>query len=226
MGTVLSVQTSGVVKWCQDNWNTSSYLTPNHLTNFPSELELKASLPVTMRKDEVLVIARDHPQKNLDFLLASWVYVEKSNPNAYLTIVGPEFPSRIENLANNLGLRNLSVQIRTEHLSEFFNKSKLFVSTSLFEGFPNVVLEAFSYGVPVITTPSCDVVEDFAKAGAAIVVYSQNPTEFADVLVQALEGKDELLEISHNALAISKNYSWEQVRTSWYAAIAAAINMH
>ncbi len=219
---ILSVQTSGVVKWCKDNWAITGFLTPNHLASFPTKQDLGSSTPISLRRDEVLVVSRDHPQKNLDFLLNAWVFVEQLNPKAHLSLVGPENSSRLNGISKTLGLVNFSLQTRTEDLAEFFNGAKLFVSTSRFEGFPNVVLEAISYGLPVVTTPSCDVVDDFGKAGAAVVERSQNPREFAEVIVRALENKDKLSEMSQNALKLSKQYSWEQVGASWYVAIEAA----
>ncbi len=221
-GMLLSVQTAGVVNWCRDNWRVSGFLTPNHLTNFPLEVELKNRVTVENRNDQVLVISRDHPQKNLDFLMASWAFVEKANPNAYLDIVGPEFSTRIEGVARGLGLKNFSVQLRTEQLSNYFNNAKLFVSSSRFEGFPNVVLEAISYGIPVISTPSCDLIEDFAQTGAVMVQYSNDPQDFAESIVKLLKDKDQLMKMSQEALSLSMKYSWEQVGESWYRAIAAA----
>jgi glycosyltransferase involved in cell wall biosynthesis len=221
-GVVLSVQTAGVAKWCKENWKMGSFLTPNHLTNFPTDEELANSVPISMRQDEVLAISRDHPQKNLEFLLQSWVFVEKSNPNAHLSLVGLENSLRIESIGKKLGLLNFSCHLRTEQLTDFFGKAKLFISTSRFEGFPNVILEAISFGIPVISTPSCDLVEDFAKKEAVIVDYSENPEEFALTIIKAIKNNEQLALMSQNAINVSRIYSWDQVGKSWYAAIESA----
>jgi glycosyltransferase involved in cell wall biosynthesis len=221
-GVILSVQTTGIQHWCRDNWKISSILTPNHIVNFPTEHKLNEYLPIPTRNDEVLVISRDHPQKNLDFLLEAWVFVEKNNSDAHLSLVGPECSVRIVALSTALGIKNFSVYERTEQLSNFFSKAKIFVSTSRFEGFPNVILEAISYGIPVVTTPSCDIVEDFAKGGAILVDYTQRPEIFANTIVKLLENRKQLSELSQNALKLSKNYTWDRVRETWYAAIITA----
>jgi glycosyltransferase involved in cell wall biosynthesis len=219
---ILSVQTKGIHNWCKDNWKITGFLTPNHIANFPTQHESKEFLPIKSREDEILVISRDHPQKNLDFLLKTWVFVEKLSPNAHLSLVGPESSLRIATLAATLGIKHFSTYERTEQLSNFFGKAKVFVSTSKFEGFPNVILEAISYGIPVLTTPSCDLVEDFAKAGAILVDYTQSPEQFANKLVKLLENMDQLSELSRRGLELSKEYSWDSVGKTWYSAIAAA----
>ena len=152
----------------------------------------------------------------------SWVFVEKLIPNAHLTLVGPESSLRVETLGTALGIKHFSVCERTEQLSNFFSKAKVFVSTSKFEGFPNVILEAISYGIPVVTTPSCDLVEDFAKAGAVLVDHTQSPEQFANTLVKLLENSDQLSELSRRGLELSKEYSWGKVGKTWYTAIADA----
>jgi len=221
-GVILSVQTIGVQNWCKEKWKINSFLTPNHIVNFPTEHEFEKCLPIPSRNDNALVIGRDHPQKNLDFLLEAWVFVEKLIPNAHLTLVGPESSLRVETLSTSLGIKHFSVCERTEQLSNFFSKAKVFVSTSKFEGFPNVILEAISYGIPVVTTPSCDLVEDFAKAGAVLVDHTQSPEQFANTLVKLLENSDQLSELSRRGLELSKEYSWGKVGKTWYTAIAEA----
>ena len=221
-GMILSVQTEGIYNWCKDNWKITGFLTPNHIANFPTQHETKEFLPIQSRDDEVLVISRDHPQKNLDFLLEAWVFVEKLNPNAHLSLVGPDSSLRIDTLAETMGIKQFSIYERTEQLSNFFGRAKVFVSTSRFEGFPNVILEAISYGIPVLTTPSCDLVEDFAKTGSVLVDYTQSPEQFANTLVKLLENGEQLSELSQRGLELSKKYSWKGVGKTWYTAIAAA----
>jgi glycosyltransferase involved in cell wall biosynthesis len=51
-------------------------------------------------------------------------------------------------------LSNLEVHgfVRHSHVSEFLRAAALFVHTSPSEGFPNTLLEAWSYGIPCVTT--------------------------------------------------------------------------
>lgn len=222
-GMVLSVQTKGIADWCEKVWGVRSFVTPNHLNFIPMKEITTFHPPIPLRENFALAISRDHPQKNLDFLLETWVYVEKLIPDAHLIVVGPENTERTEKFAAKLGLTRISIQARTESLAPYFNQARVFLSTSIFEGFPNVILEAISYGIPVITTPSCDLVEHFAQNGAAIVVYSQEPQAFAQVIADLLSDHLRYLGMSQSASKLAVQYSWENVRADWYLAIQAAI---
>lgn len=222
-GVTLSVQTSGVADWCKRNWKVQGNVTPNHIE--PLRLNSQTNvIPVLPHgEDLALAVSRDHPQKNLDFLLNTWSIVEKLNSELQLVLVGPEKTERVEKLSKNLSLNRFTPVVRTENTSPFFEKSKLFLSTSKFEGFPNVILEAISFGIPVITTPSCDLVEEFALHGAAIVVDSLDPEVFAQQIVDLFEDPERLSTMSHCAKVLAQKYSWEMVRDDWYLAIQNAI---
>jgi GalNAc-alpha-(1->4)-GalNAc-alpha-(1->3)-diNAcBac-PP-undecaprenol alpha-1,4-N-acetyl-D-galactosaminyltransferase len=221
-GMILSVQSKSVSEWCWENWNTKSVVTPNHLIQFPTSGPRINSSSATNGITEVLAVSRDHPQKNLDFLLQSWKYVEESMDKSRLSIIGPIDVNRLKELAVELNLENARILPRTDQLDAHYKEATLFLSTSHFEGFPNVVLEAISFGIPVVTTPSCDVVQDFANAGACFVEHSKNPREFAQTIIKILSNQEMLSQMSQNALELSKKYSWECVRTNWYHAIDLA----
>jgi GalNAc-alpha-(1->4)-GalNAc-alpha-(1->3)-diNAcBac-PP-undecaprenol alpha-1,4-N-acetyl-D-galactosaminyltransferase len=222
-GVSLSVQTNGVAEWCKKNWKVQGNVTPNHIETLPLDSQANVISTVLDREDIALAVSRDHQQKNLDFLLKTWSLVEKLNSELKLILVGPEKTERVENVSKNLSLTSFTPIIRTENTSPYFEKSKLFLSTSKFEGFPNVILEAISFGIPVITTPSCDLVEEFALHGAAIVVDSLDPEVFAQHIVDLFNNPERLSTMSHCAKILARKYSWEMVREDWYLAIQNAI---
>jgi glycosyltransferase involved in cell wall biosynthesis len=62
------------------------------------------------------------------------------------------------------GIDNVVLHGRVPHekMGEYFNKSYLLCSTSVYEGFPNIYLEAWSVGLPLVTTFDPDgVVREF-----------------------------------------------------------------
>ncbi len=85
----------------------------------------------------------------------------------------------------------------------------VFIQTSRFEGMPLGILEALSYGIPVLITEGTtlyDVVSEY-KAGWV----AQTSTEsIAETLVTAVMGKESLSKKSQSALRLTKEkFSWE-----------------
>lgn len=97
----------------------------------------------------LLTVARLSPEKGIDRIIRALSHLTK--PFTY-TVVGdgPERP-KLESLAESLGLKN-RVHF-TGSSGQPFNhaiRPDLFLLGSYYEGFPNVVIEAMSLGIPVV----------------------------------------------------------------------------
>jgi glycosyltransferase involved in cell wall biosynthesis len=93
-------------------------------------------------------------QKRHDRLLRAFSVVKKRLHNAYLVILGKgALQDELEDLSDRLNIRE-SVYFAGFQSNPFvwISKSDVFVLTSDFEGFPNVIIEAMACGVPVIST--------------------------------------------------------------------------
>jgi glycosyltransferase involved in cell wall biosynthesis len=92
-------------------------------------------------------------EKNIAVLIKAFALLRKDT-KAKLWIIGdgPERP-HLESLAAGLNIMDDIVFWGfQENLYKFIKKSDIFVHTSLFEGFGNIILEAMACGVPVIAT--------------------------------------------------------------------------
>jgi len=93
-------------------------------------------------------------QKGQWHLIRAFSVIKKSMQNIKLVILGdgPLKPYLIA-LINNLGLENdIKLLGFQKNPFQYFNRASIFVLPSLFEGFPNVLLEAMACGLPVIST--------------------------------------------------------------------------
>ncbi|HNP17773.1 MAG TPA: glycosyltransferase [Fulvivirga sp.] len=91
-------------------------------------------------------------QKGFDILLKS-IYKLNNKFNLHLTIIG-EGPDKhkLENICKKLNLTNVQFTGYLENPIEEFKKHDLFVLSSRWEGFGNVIVEAMSVGIPVLST--------------------------------------------------------------------------
>jgi glycosyltransferase involved in cell wall biosynthesis len=100
-----------------------------------------------------VMISRLHPIKDHSTALRAWTLVREANPGAVLTIVGdgPE-RSGLEALSCSLGLQDgVRFVGQTDPRPHLFG-ARVYLSTSLAEGFSRSLLEALLAGVPSVAT--------------------------------------------------------------------------
>ncbi len=100
----------------------------------------------------VLWIGRICEQKRPDRLLD----LAEACPDLCFDLVGPgagtEYGDRICARARTLGNVTLHGPAVRERVSEFYRKARVMCCTSDYEGFPNTFLEAWSHGLPLVST--------------------------------------------------------------------------
>lgn len=102
--------------------------------------------------NEFLYIGRLQPQKGLQNLIRIFNMAYSKNSNIHLTIVGdgPE-EIKLKQMSENMGLSSvISFLGYQPDTSPLYKKAKATVLTSLYEGFPNVLVESIAVGTPVI----------------------------------------------------------------------------
>lgn len=137
----------------------------------------------------VLAVGRLVPQKGFDVLIGAFREVNRRMPDVRLVIVG-EGPDRtkLETLVTQFGLSNqVSLPGFTRNIVYEYQQADLFVCSSRFEGFGNVIVEALSFGLPIVST-ACkhgpDEILESGRYGALVPV--DDETALAEAIVSAL----------------------------------------
>lgn len=113
--------------------------------------KIKESLGIN---DEVVVgyVGRLYPAKGLVYLFHAVKAIQESHPNIVLLIIGDGAQrNELEAMARNLKLRCIFTGWQRD-TTPYYSLMDIFVLPSLFEGLPNVVLEAMAMKKPVIAT--------------------------------------------------------------------------
>ncbi len=141
----------------------------------------------------IISVGRLTKQKGYPVLLQAFSRVKKDIP-CRLAIIGEgEDRSNLRDLARDLGLgSDVAFLGFRKNPFKYMSKASVFVLSSLYEGFPNVILEAMALGLPVISAdcPSgpSEIIED-GKSGLLLPV--EDSDALADAIIKVL--KDQTL---------------------------------
>ena len=167
----------------------------------------------------LLFLGRIHPKKGLENLVKAWSLIDWKHEagNWALAIGGWDQGGHEEELRRQC--RDLGMESRVHFLGPQFGKSKdacyahcsASILPSFSEGLPMTVLEAWSYGKPVLMTPECNIPEGFA-ANAAVEIET-TPTAIADGIRQlvSLSPCDRRTMGNHGQKLIADKFNWRAV---------------
>jgi glycosyltransferase involved in cell wall biosynthesis len=133
------------------------------LENNP-ELAQKIEKELAIDQPYILFVGNREPRKNLERLIKAWKPLSK---DYQLIIAGEQAWDGSEKISKNKNLRFLG-RVSDLQLAILYYNAEIFAYPSLDEGFGLPVLEAFSYGVPVLTS-DIPVMREIAGNAAELV---------------------------------------------------------
>ncbi|MBN2848769.1 MAG: glycosyltransferase family 4 protein [Coriobacteriia bacterium] len=153
---------------------------------FRSELSIADGVPLA------LSVGRLTEPKDQPTLLRAWSLVRDRLPDAVLALVGAgELEGELRALAAELGLGD-SVRFVAPRpdLAPAYTDADLFVLSSRWEGLPYVILEAMSFGMPVVSTRVDGIPEAVDDGVSGLLVPPSAPKALASAIVGVLDDPD------------------------------------
>ncbi|MBU0476961.1 glycosyltransferase [bacterium] len=138
-------------------------------------------------------VARLSEQKGIEYLLYASERVIKQFPDITFIIAGKgPLASQLEELSGKLNIsRNVKFIGFRKDIPELLSVIDIFVLPSLWEGMPNVVLEAMAAGKPAIATDtggSKDIIDNNING---VLVEPENSEALAEAILKLLKNPDE-----------------------------------
>lgn len=201
------------IKWLDDNKKIKIVQIPNILNNIPDESAL-------LNGNNLVSVGRLHSVKNFETLIKVFEIVQKSIPDATLTIVGggEEYNALKENV-RALGLEdkiNITGMVSAEEVKKYMLLSDLYVMTSHTECFPMVLLEASSVGLPLVSfdvpVGPRSIIEDGQNG---YLIDYQNTELMADKIIYILKSREKLRECGAKAKQNAYNYTSDEIMPMW-----------
>ncbi|WP_373747947.1 glycosyltransferase family 4 protein [Kaistella sp.] len=172
----------------------------------------------SLLNSKVIAIGRLEDQKGFDYLIDAWKIVSKKNNGWTLEIYGKgslelDLRDKInaDNLQNSVSLKGVTTDVRDK-----LQNSSIYALTSRYEGFPMVLLESISCGVPIVSfdceTGPSEIIE---SNDCGIIVEDKNVAKFASALVEMIENTEMRIEKGKSAREKSKKFSKEIIMNQW-----------
>lgn len=123
-------------------------------------------VPPEEKGKSIIMAAYLNDNKAPDLLLKAWSRIKDRYPEWRITIMGNGEVGRFRQMAHDMGLDScidFTGYVTGEEKERIWRKASIYCMCSYNEGFPMVVLEAWAYGIAVVTTPVGglpDVIED------------------------------------------------------------------
>jgi len=135
-------------------------------------------------------VGRLVPAKGLAFLFSAVKQIQNRHPNPLLLVVG-EGPQKneLEAMARDLGIDVVFAGWQPD-TRPYYSIMDVFVLPSLFEGLPNVILEAMAMGKPVIATKIGGNPDVLSNGENGFLVAARNSQQIASAIEAMIENED------------------------------------
>jgi len=162
----------------------------------------------------VLFVGRLDPQKAPGNLLTAFDQFAVQNSEFHLLFVGDgPLKTELEQNASQLACaKRIHFAGWQSQIPQLMKASSCLVLPSLWEGMPNVVLEAMAAALPVISTVVDGVGELIQDGDQGTLVACDSPTEIQQALLELSTRPEEFQQMAVNAQNIvKKEFTWDSI---------------
>jgi len=180
--------------------------------------------PVVKKENIVLSVGRLIESKHHDDLIKIFARI---NPEAWkLVIVGDDAlkqrnKKKLDSLVKELGMYDkIELLGEQSNVDDFYNRAKIFAFTSSSEGFPNVIGEAMSAGLPVVGYDCIAGPRDLIVDGqTGFLVNTHDKISFENHLLELINNANLRSKMSKESLIKIKQFSVDKISIKFEKAI-------
>jgi len=215
---VLILQTNASRKAFPSGMQKRAYVIPN-------PVELRQTV-VDANSRSVVAVGRLVRQKGFDMLLLAFARIAERFPSWNLVIWG-EGPERgaLEAMRSDLGLvGRVFLPGITKEPGTWVESGSIFVLSSRYEGFPNVLIEAMGAGLAVLSFDCPWGPSEIISSGKdGVLVPAEDEGALADGLADLISRPDVRRTLAANALKAVERFKHDDVIALWDQAIRQSV---
>lgn len=158
------------------------------------------------------------PHYGVDMIIRAFALLKGRFPDAGLTIVGEgRHEPALRTLVNELGIDGIDFLGRVDPaaMPAVYDAADIFVNASVVDNQPVSILEAFASGLPVVSTPTGDIVSMLVGGEAGLLVNSGDVSGLAAAVTSLLENPQLSLRLTRRAGKQLEQYASAAVGEQW-----------
>ena len=163
----------------------------------------------------------------VDRVLRAFAIIQSKIPEASLTIAGDGSQNHaLKTLATELTLRNTTFigQIDPASIADIYDAADVYLNGSEIDNQPLSILEAFSCGLPIVTTDAGGIPDIVENGKTGMVVPRGDYAQIARRAIDLLNNPALTKQMVEKARQECLKYSWEAVRDAWMNVYEGLVN--
>lgn len=186
---------------------------PHCLKYYPEETSKLTS-------KNIVSVGRLSSEKGFLDLIDVFEQVNNKNPDWNLHIAGDgvQKDEIIKKIQEKHLENNITVEFKSEKdLKELFLQSSIYIMTSFHESFGLVLIEAESFGIPLLAFDSAKGPQEIIENGKnGYLISNRDKKQMADMVNELICNDDMRIEMGNRAREMSEVYKMENVEKMWY----------
>lgn len=165
-----------------------------------------------------IAVGRLTYQKGYDRLIKAWKIVAEEYPDWHLNIYGDGelYNELLEEIQKEDLLNKITLNASVSDIESVYLNSSFLILSSRYEGLPMVLLEAFAYGLPVVSyTCKCGPRDVISNMIDGLLIEEGDIMALANGIKQMISDSSLRKNMGKNALQKSKKFSQNVVMNQW-----------
>lgn len=190
----------------------------NNLIVIPNFISTEPQSTTSLESKRVIAVGRLDFQKNYDAMIDVWERVHRDFPDWTLDIYGqgPD-KERLEKIVSDKGLGDtINFKGITPPAGQAYSTASILLHTARYEGFALVLVEAMSFGIPVVAFDCpCGPGEIIKDSKTGFLIPPGDVAGMAEALKTLMGNPDMRSEMGANSLERSRCFSPETIIPLW-----------
>jgi glycosyltransferase involved in cell wall biosynthesis len=221
MLSAVVAQTNESAQWLLDNTSAKNVVVIPNMSSGILSIQEPILMPekyCTQGRKLLLAVGRLDRQKGFDELINAFSTIAAAHRGWDLVILGEgELRPSLESLISKVGLVDrIKLPGRAGNVGRWYEYADIYVMSSRFEGFPNTLIEAMSYGLPVVSydcdTGPRDIITNEVDG---LLVQQGNVFALQSTLARLMNDTELRALFASNALRVNERFSVNRVVMLW-----------